>query len=35
MKKQITVREANRWEGEVFNYVLYVTPHEEKVIREK
>lgn len=35
MKKQITVREINSWEGETFNYVIYVTPEEESQIREK
>lgn len=35
MKKQITVKEKNYWEGEVFNYVIYVTPEEENQIREK
>ena len=35
MKKQITVKERNDWEGETFNYVIYVTPKEESQIREK
>lgn len=35
MKKQITVKERNSWEGETFNYVIYVTPEEEIQIREK
>jgi len=35
MKKQITVKERNNWEGETFNYVIYVTPEEESQIREK
>jgi len=35
MKKQITVKERNEWEGETFNYVIYVTPEEEIQIREK
>ena len=35
MKKQITVKERNDWEGETFNYVIYVTPEEESQIRKK
>lgn len=35
MKKQITVKERNSWEGETFNYVIYVTSEEESQIREK
>ncbi len=35
MKKQITVKERNEWEGETFNYVLLVTPEEEQQIRIK
>ena len=35
MKKQITVKERNGWEGETFNYVVYITPEEENQIREK
>lgn len=35
MKIQITVKERNSWEGETFNYVIYVTPEEESQIREK
>jgi hypothetical protein len=35
MEKQITVKERNNWEGETFNYVIYVTPEEESQIREK
>jgi len=35
MKKQITVTERNNWEGETFNYVIYVTPEKENQIREK
>jgi hypothetical protein len=35
MKTQITVTERNPWEGETFNYVLYVTEKEKKVIKQK
>lgn len=34
MKKQITVIEENDHEGEIFNYVIYVTDEEEQQIRE-
>lgn len=35
MKKQVTVKENNSWEGETFNYVIYVTDEELEVLKEK
>ena len=35
MKKQITVKEKNSWEGETFNYVIIVDEAEKKEIIDK
>lgn len=35
MKKQYTIREDNEWEGEIFNYVVYLTVSEMSEILEK
>jgi hypothetical protein len=34
-KKQYTITEDNDWEGELFGYIMYLTPEEAEKIKKK